>query len=117
MTPKLAVDAQVRHDILVGVRKAELGRIDTEPTPVQLATLDMIRAFVEDHGYPPSMRQIADATECGLSTVPYRLSALIARGYLRREPGPARTLVLVKRRTDAVPVVPAEACSLCGRAS
>lgn len=117
MTPKLAVDRQVEHDIIIGVRKAELGHATTELTQTQTETLDMIRAFAAEHDYSPTLREIADCMKCGLSVAAYRIRVLVARGYLRREPGAARTLVLVKRRPDAAPVAPAEACSLCGRAS
>jgi repressor LexA len=113
VTPKLAVDAQVRHDIIVGVRKAELGHPITELTPAQDETLDLIRTFVAVHGYSPSLRQVADGTGCALSTASYRLAALVARGYLRRELGAARTLVLVDRRPKATPA--ADPCSVCGR--
>lgn len=111
VTPKLAVDAQVRHDILVGVRKAERGDPVTELTSSQVETLDMIRVFVAEHGYSPSLREVADGSGCVLSTAAYRLDALIAHGYLRRDRGAARSLVLIDRR----PKPAADPCTVCGR--
>jgi repressor LexA len=111
--PKLDVARQVEHDIIVGVRRAERGRLDAAPTPVQVETLDMIRAFIEANGYPPSLRQIMDAQSIQLSTVTYRLRELQRKGYLRWQPGSSRTITLTSRTLGD----PCEHCHGTGRAA
>ena len=112
MTPKLAVDRQVEHDIIVGVRKAELGHLNTEPTPVQAETLDMIRIFIGVNSFPPSLREIMDAQQISLNTVTYRLRELQRKGYLRWRPGSSRTITLTSRTVGD----PCEHCHGTGRA-
>jgi repressor LexA len=47
-------------------------------------------------GYPPTMREIAEAAElAGPSGVSYQLSTLQRKGYLRRAPGRPRTIELL----------------------
>jgi len=61
--------------------------------PVVLAFL---RAFVAEHGYPPSVRDIRDG--CGLSStsvVHRTLTDLEARGYIERTAGVARGLRVI----------------------
>jgi len=110
--PRLRVEDQLRHDVLVGVRKAEQGIVDTQPTEKQIDVLDMIRIFVAANGYPPSMRQIMDALGIQLSTVTYRLTELKRKGYVRWERGSSRTLAL----TGRVVGDPCEHCHGTGRA-
>jgi repressor LexA len=60
----------------------------------QLEILEVIRTSVQSQGYPPSLREIAQAV--GLSsqsTVSYHLSLLIKKGYLSRGHGQPRTTV------------------------
>jgi repressor LexA len=59
----------------------------------QRKVLQVIRESVQRRGYPPSMREIAEAV--GLtskSSVSYQLSTLQAKGYLRRDAGRPRTV-------------------------
>ncbi|MFM8515138.1 MAG: transcriptional repressor LexA [Actinomycetota bacterium] len=61
----------------------------------QRAILDAIRASIEERGYPPSVREIADGV--GLtssSSVAYQLTTLEKMGYLRRDPNRPRALVV-----------------------
>jgi SOS-response transcriptional repressor LexA len=72
----------------VAVRPALSGR--------QALILDTIRASVRDHGYPPSLRELAKATEINsTSTVADDLRRLAARGWIRVAPGIPRGIVLV----------------------
>jgi repressor LexA len=62
-------------------------------TPRQRKVLQVIRDSVQQRGYPPSMREIAQAV--GLtssSSVSFQLSSLQKKGYLRRDAGRPRTV-------------------------
>lgn len=62
----------------------------------QRQVLQVIRESVQQHGYPPSMREIADAVGlASTGTVSYQLSALQRKGYLRSNNGRARTVELL----------------------
>jgi repressor LexA len=59
----------------------------------QRRILEFIRAAVERHGYPPSVREIGEAV--GLvspSSVAYQLKELERKGYLRRDPNRPRAV-------------------------
>ena len=75
-------------------------------TERQRAILDYLRAFVDDHGYPPTVREIGEAV--GLrspSTVHAHLAQLERAGLLRRDPTKPRAIELTDRRRqiDASP--------------
>jgi len=62
-------------------------------TPRQRRILDVITAAIDDHGYPPSIRELGDAV--GLtspSSVAYQLKALQAKGFVTRDPNRPRAL-------------------------
>jgi repressor LexA len=62
-------------------------------TARQRRILTFIRAWVEEHGYPPSVREIGEAV--GLvspSSVAYQLKELEKKGYLRRDPNRPRAV-------------------------
>ena len=59
----------------------------------QSQILDVVRASVERHGYPPSVREIAQAVGLASpSTVKHHLDALERAGYLQRAAGRPRAL-------------------------
>jgi len=63
----------------------------------QQQILELIKEAVLDRGYPPSVREICEAT--GLSspsTVHSHLSTLVAAGYLRRDPSKPRAIEVVE---------------------
>jgi repressor LexA len=77
-------------------------------SPRQVTILEYIRESVQRRGYPPSLREIAQAV--GLSsqsTVSYHLSALVKKGYLSRGRGLPRTTVELPAGQDAAPPSPA----------
>jgi repressor LexA len=77
-------------------------------SPRQVTILQYIRESVQRRGYPPSLREIAQAV--GLSsqsTVSYHLSALVKKGYLSRGRGLPRTTVELPPGQEAVPPAPA----------
>ena len=68
---------------------------ETGLTPRQRAVLAFIRESVDERGYPPSVREIAEAV--GLtspSSVAYQLKALETLGLLRKDPNRPRALVV-----------------------
>jgi repressor LexA len=78
---------------------AEGGQMVTER---QRVILDYLRGFVEEHGYPPTVREIGEAV--GLrspSTVHAHLAQLERAGLLRRDPTKPRALELTDRRRVA----------------
>lgn len=54
-----------------------------------------IQSYVEQHGYPPSLREIAVGCYLGTSSVLRHLDKLEAWGRISREPGRARALKLL----------------------
>jgi repressor LexA len=71
-------------------------------TDRQRAILDYLRGFVDEHGYPPTVREIGEAV--GLrspSTVHAHLAQLERAGLLRRDPTKPRALELTDRRREA----------------
>ena len=75
--------------------KPTAAEVSAELTPRQRAILEMIHAHVDEHGYPPSVREIGDAV--GLrspSSVHSQLESLERKGYLKRDPTKPRALEL-----------------------
>jgi repressor LexA len=83
----------------------------------QRRVLEVIRNSVDRRGYPPSMREIGDAVGLASpSSVSHQLNALVAKGYLRRDPNRPRALEVVSpdakaeevgyRAGDATPLRP-----------
>ncbi|HLU46133.1 MAG TPA: transcriptional repressor LexA [Natronosporangium sp.] len=80
-------------------------------TPRQRRILEFLREWADQHGYPPSVREIGEAV--GLvspSSVAYQLKALERKGYLRRDPNRPRAVdvrpagELVEHRPGATPL-------------
>ena len=68
----------------------------------QAAIYDYIRTYTEDHGYPPSVREIGSAV--GLkspSTVHMHLKALEELSLIRRDPKKPRTIDVTKTQDDS----------------
>ncbi|MBW0115367.1 transcriptional repressor LexA [Pseudonocardia abyssalis] len=85
-----------------GVRPGPTARVSTFPdpasapvglTPRQRKVLEVIRDWVERHGYPPSVREIGDAVGLtSTSSVHHQLRTLERKGYLRRDPNRTRAV-------------------------
>lgn len=59
----------------------------------QRKVLEVIRAWVGERGYPPSVREIGDAVGLtSTSSVAHQLRALEQKGYLRRDPNRPRAV-------------------------
>ena len=78
-------------------------------TPKQQQIYDFILAFASEHGYPPSVREIAGAV--GLkspATVHFHLKGLREAGYITQAEGKTRAISITDStfgRKDQVPVV------------
>ena len=65
--------------------------------------------YVDEHGYPPTVREIGDAVGLASpSTVHAHLANLERAGLLRRDPTKPRALELVGRRKTESPAAPRE---------
>jgi repressor LexA len=77
----------------------------------QQSILRFIRQFIDEHDYPPSIRQIQDG--CSISStsvVDYNLKKLEGDGYIRRDREVSRAIELLERggrrpRALAVPII------------
>ena len=80
-------------------------------SPKQQSILRFIRQFIDEHDYPPSIRQIQDG--CSISStsvVDYNLKKLEGYGYIRRDREVSRAIELLERggrrpRALAVPII------------
>jgi repressor LexA len=72
----------------------DVERPEAEELPIrQREVLEVIRAWVERFGYPPSVREIGEAVGLtSTSSVSYQLRALEQKGYLRRDPNRPRAI-------------------------
>jgi repressor LexA len=90
LTPSGRVGTVIEHMF------AEGGQMVTER---QRAILDYLRAFVDEHGYPPTVREIGEAVGIrSPSTVHAHLAQLERAGLLRRDPTKPRAIELTDRR-------------------
>ncbi len=73
--------------------------------------LGFIRTFIEQHDYPPSIRQIQDGCRISsTSVVDYNLKALERQGFIRRDREVSRAIEVLQRggrrpRTLAIPII------------
>ncbi len=80
-------------------------------SPKQQSILRFIRRFIEEHDYPPSIRQIQDGCRISsTSVVDYNLKKLEGEGYIRRDREVSRAIELLERggrrpRALAVPII------------
>ena len=80
-------------------------------SPKQHGILRFIRAFIQQHDYPPSIRQIQDGCQISsTSVVDYNLKALERQGFIRRDREVSRAIEVLERggrrpRTIAIPII------------
>lgn len=79
--------------------------------------LQYIREHVEDKGYPPSVREIAEAVGlASSSTVHGHLSRMEQKGYIRRDPTKPRAIEIVDpHMDDSIPKDDARYAPVIGR--
>ena len=78
-------------------------------TPKQQQIYDYILAFSDEHGYPPSVREIAEAVHLkSPATVHFHLKGLREAGYITQAEGKTRAITVVggdAGRRNQVPLV------------
>lgn len=68
------------------------------PTKKQRELLDYIEAFINEHGYSPSYREIMNGCQYNsVATVALHVGSLIKRGHLRKRDHSARSLEVVRQ--------------------
>ena len=73
----------------------------------QMAVLNYIHKQVEDHGYPPTVREICSAVGLSsTSTVHGHISRLIEQGFLQKDPSKPRALEITSKGLDILGVKP-----------
>lgn len=60
-------------------------------------TVEFIIAYTEEHGYPPSRREIGEAIGVGAPTAQRHLEQLAQRGFIEYRPGSPRAIKVLKR--------------------
>ncbi len=71
-------------------------------TARQAAVLEAIATSIRDHGYPPTVREIAAAIGVkGTNGVSDHLAMLERKGYIRRDSIVSRGIAIVQHRDDA----------------
>lgn len=85
----------------VDAEYAELAELADGPhgnhglTTRQLAILHVLKTSIEEVGYPPSIREIAERAHlASTSSVTYQLKVLEEKGFIRRDPNRPRALVV-----------------------
>ena len=66
-----------------------------ELTERQAAVLELVRAFIEERGYSPTVREIAAEYGCSAAGMHQHLQSLRSHGYLEWSPNTARTMRLL----------------------
>jgi len=72
----------------------------------QQRIIDFVHSFLQDNGYPPTVRDIQSG--CGISStsvVDYHLKVLAKEGYIRRHPEVSRGIELLSRSFPSSPLV------------
>jgi repressor LexA len=64
-------------------------------TVTQLRVVEVIRAYAVEHGFAPSVREIADLSGLSSSACWYQIGQLARKGWIRRHPNRPRALVVL----------------------
>ena len=65
-------------------------------TPAQDRALAMIRQFVDRHGFPPTVKELGGELGIAPASAHELMTGLERKGYLRRSPGKARSLEILR---------------------
>ena len=71
-------------------------------TIIQKQTLKYIQAFITNHGYPPSIQEMADGHDVACNAIQGRIEALHKKGFVNKKHGVARSIVLSDKGRDAL---------------
>lgn len=89
-------------------------------TTAQHKVLNAIENSVAARGYPPSLRELADAVDLAKTTTEGHLDALVRKGFLRRDAGEDRGMCVLRPSSEArviepMPLKKAHLCDRCRR--
>lgn len=89
---------------------------DRDLTPRRRKVLQVIQDSIERNGYPPSIREIGEATGlASTSAVAYQVSVLQRQGYVSREAGRPRTTAVIRTPAARIARVPLVGAIRAGR--
>lgn len=84
--------------------EVQLSDIDVSPetlagahglTRRQIAILSVVKQHIDEHGYPPSIRDVAERSGlASTSSVTYQLKVLEEKGFIKRDPNRPRAVVV-----------------------
>lgn len=63
-----------------------------QPTAKQLETLQAIRDFIAQHGYSPSIQELADGAQILPNAMQCRIDSMERRGLITRTPRISRSI-------------------------
>ena len=63
-------------------------------TPPQRRTLEVIESLIEKKGFPPTVKDLAEVLGITPASVHDQLKQLTRKGYIKREPRKARSIVI-----------------------
>ena len=70
-------------------------------TEQEQIVLDAIKAFIKEHGYSPSYKELTEITPVkSTSTISWHLDMLKIKGYITFTTGRARTIKVVEKEKD-----------------
>ena len=69
-------------------------------TPRQKEVFDLIKGFVQEHGYAPTLQELADRLGVSTVTVFEHIGALVRKGVLRREKHKTRSIEIVEEEKE-----------------
>lgn len=68
-----------------------------ELTPVQNKVYHLIKDFIEEKGYSPSFRELAQLNgNCSIATIQYHLIRIREKGYINYSDNLSRTITIIK---------------------
>ena len=71
-------------------------KYDPSMRNAQMEILDFIKSYRDEKGFSPSLREVAKEMEYkSVSSAAYHVARLENRGYVRRQPGVSRGMVVL----------------------
>jgi len=73
-------------------------------TESQQKIVNILREFIAEHSYPPSLQELSDILQVNINAVRDRLKVLSRKGVIRMTPNVSRGLELLDRRPSGIPI-------------